>query len=158
MSNRLNYSSIDDVWGKNINNIDDNLHQKFNYKKPVENTLSINDNQINELKDEIQRLKNRQEHFAQETIKPCSLIDEHIKKCSICRKKILQEYSHQEHFNNKVIENYEDNPEEYNYDEEVQNIMETFENITPSQKNLLLVIIYGVLIIVISDLVIKDTK
>jgi hypothetical protein len=33
---------------------------------------------------------------------------------------------------------------------------ETFENITPNQKNLLILLIYGILIILISDLIIKD--
>ena len=33
---------------------------------------------------------------------------------------------------------------------------EHFENISPSQKNLLVVVLYGILIILISDLIIKE--
>jgi hypothetical protein len=33
---------------------------------------------------------------------------------------------------------------------------ESFENISPSQKNLIIVILYGFLIILISDLIIKE--
>jgi sulfite reductase alpha subunit-like flavoprotein len=176
MSNRLNFSSIDDAWGIPQNNRkeEDDLDpgKKFNYKKPVDNTLAINSNEITELKQEIQKLKLSQElktkeveHFNQKTIKPCSLIDEHVKKCSMCKNKLLKELSIVSK-NNKQIEHYKQNQEDddddyednnnYSNEENNYNILETFENITPSQKNLLLIIIYGVLIIVVTDLVIKD--
>jgi hypothetical protein len=177
MSNRLNFSSIDDAWGipKNQRKEEDEIDpgKKFNYKKPVDNTLAINNNEITELKEEIQKLKLSQElktkeveHFNQKTIKPCSLIDEHVKKCSMCKNKLLKELSNLPK-NNKYLEHYKQNQddEEYeyeennNYDEESNfNILETFNNITPSQKNLLLILIYGILIIVVTDLVIKDPK
>ena len=35
-------------------------------------------------------------------------------------------------------------------------INENFENISPSQKNLIIVVLYGFLIILISDLIIKE--
>ena len=80
MSNRLNFSSIDDAWGipKNQRKEEDEIDpgKKFNYKKPVDNTLAINNNEITELKQEIQKLKlsqelkmNEVEHFNQKTIK-----------------------------------------------------------------------------------------
>ena len=40
--------------------------------------------------------------------------------------------------------------------ENLEEINEAFDNITHSQKNLLVVIIYGILVILISDLIIKD--
>jgi hypothetical protein len=172
MSNRLNFSSIDDAWGipNNQRKEEDEIDpgKKFNYKKPVDNTLAINSNEITELKQEIQKLKLSQElktkeveHFDQKTIKPCSLIDEHVKKCSMCKNKLLKELSSLPK-NNKHIEHYKQNQEDDddndndNYEESNYNILETFDNITPSQKNLLLIIIYGILIIVVTDLVIKD--
>jgi sulfite reductase alpha subunit-like flavoprotein len=174
MSNRLNFSSIDDAWGipNNQRKEEDEIDpgKKFNYKKPVDNTLAINSNEITELKQEIQKLKLSQElktkeveHFDQKTIKPCSLIDEHVKKCSMCKNKLLKELSSLQK-NNKHIEHYKQNQEDDddndndndNYEESNYNILETFDNITPSQKNLLLIIIYGILIIVVTDLVIKD--
>jgi hypothetical protein len=88
------------------------------------------------------------------------------KKCSMCKNKLLKELSNLPK-NNRHLEHYKQNQEddeyEYeednNYDEESNfNILETFDNITPSQKNLLLIIIYGILIIVVTDLVIKDPK
>jgi hypothetical protein len=33
---------------------------------------------------------------------------------------------------------------------------ETFDNVTPNQKNLLVIILYGILVILISDLIIKQ--
>jgi sulfite reductase alpha subunit-like flavoprotein len=173
MSNRLNFSSIDDAWGipnnqrKEEDEID--IGKKFNYKKPVDNTLAINNNEITELKQEIQKLKlshelktKEVEHFNQKTIKPCSLVDEHIRKCSICKNKLLKELSSLPK-NNRHIEHYkqnqndeEDDEDDYDNEESSFNILETFDNITPSQKNLLLIIIYGVLIIVVTDLVIKE--
>lgn len=178
MSNRLNFSSIDDAWGipKNQRKEEDEIDpgKKFNYKKPIDNTLAINNNEITELKQEIQKLKlsqelktNEVEHFNQKTIKPCSLIDEHVKKCSMCKNKLLKELSslpknnrHMEHYKqNQDDEDDEDNEEDNYYNEDSGfNILETFDNITPSQKNLLLIIIYGILIIVVTDLVIKDPK
>ena len=178
MSNRLNFSSIDDAWGipnhqrKEEDEIDPG--KKFNYKKPVDNTLAINSNEITELKQEIQKLKLSQElktkeveHFNEITIKPCSLIDEHVKKCSMCKNKLLKELSslpknnrHMEHYKQNQKDDEDDYEDNDNYDNEESNfnILETFNNITPSQKNLLLIIIYGILIIVVTDLVIKDPK
>ena len=60
-----------------------------------------------------------------EYVKSCILIDEHLKKCKICHKKFSKK---------KNIENFRD----------------ALENITPNQKNLLIIIIYGILIILIS--------
>lgn len=207
MNNRLNYSSIDDAWGQNntISNNKPHLTQRLQENwKNVNTTLPISSNEISELKDEIKKLKET-EHFQQETLKPCSLVNDHVKKCNICRNNMMKELQNYEEFSNasvpnasvsntnvlntrvsntnvlngsrnnrerindyrkKQIEQYndlednleEDNLEEDNPEEESNYILETFENITPSQKNLLLVIIYGILIIVISDLVIKDTK
>jgi hypothetical protein len=190
MNNKLNYSSLDDAWGKNINSDDissrheHNLSKTENNWKNTNNVLSISSNEISELKNEINNLKEIQknsiEHFDQNTIKPCALVNEHVKKCSICRNNIINELQYintnaNENFSNNIInhnnkrnnsrknnvehyneyqtniENEDDNDQEYN-------MIETFENITPSQKNLLLIIIYGILIIVISDLLIKDTK
>jgi hypothetical protein len=181
MSNRLNFSSIDDAWGipQNQRKEEDEIDpgKKFNYKKPVDNTLAINSNEITELKQEIQKLKLSQglktkevEHFNRETIKPCSLIDEHVRKCSICKNKFLKELSnlpkknrHTEHYkqNQEDDDDYDYDNDEYEEDNNEYsnfNILETFDNITPSQKNLLLIIIYGILIIVVTDLVIKDPK
>lgn len=176
MSNRLNFSSLNDAWGISNNNanLDDNLIQesKFNYKKPTENVIPISSNEITELKEQIKELKenkqyNKQnkEHF--ESIKPCSLVNDHIKKCNICRNKLLKELTEKQYegFNGGLNEGFNDNYRREHYEEEYEeqeedqyNILETFENISPSQKNLLLIIIYGILIIVISDLVIKENK
>jgi cell division protein FtsL len=194
MNNRLNYSSIDDAWGQNNTILNDKpqpIQQTQENWKNVNTTLSISSNEISELKDEIKKLKET-EHFHQETLKPCSLVNDHVKKCNICRNNMMKELQNYEQFSNtsvpnipnnnrerinnnrerinnyrkKQIEQYndleenqeEDNLEEDNQEQESNYILETFENITPSQKNLLLVIIYGILIIVISDLIIKDTK
>ena len=188
MNNKLNYSSLDDAWSKNINSDDNSIKQENNWKNS-NNVLSISSNEISELKNEINNLKQIQknsiEHFEQNTIKPCSLVNEHLKKCSICRNNIIKELQNindniNEDFDNTINPNSNNNIhhhkrknnfrkkqfEHYNEfdknnileDNEESNILESFENITPSQKNLLLVIIYGILIIVISDLIIKDTK
>ena len=193
MNNKLNYSSLDDAWGKNINSNDNPMEYKNNYNKQENNwknsnnVLSISSNEISDLKNEINSLKEIQknsiEHFEQNTIKPCSLVNEHVKKCSICRNKIINELQNintnvNENFSNNIVNHHnkrnnyrKNNVEHYNQNENIieteeyvdnndeeYNILETFENITPSQKNLLLIIIYGILIIVISDLIIKDTK
>jgi hypothetical protein len=197
MNNRLNYSSIDDAWGTIKNNSNDKAHSIQQNWKNVNNTLPISSNEILEIKDEIKKLKEI-EHFnqkTQETLKPCSLVNDHVKKCSICRNNMIREireiqgmqemqneqYSnipvtHNNPRNNREkinkyrkrqIEQYNDLEEEEKEQQQEENkqeqessniILETFENITPSQKNLLLIIIYGILIIVISDLVIKDTE
>jgi DNA-binding cell septation regulator SpoVG len=201
MNNRLNYSSIDDAWGTNKNNSNDKAHSIQQNWKNVNNTLPISSNEILEIKDEIKKLKEI-EHFnqkTQETLKPCSLVNDHVKKCSICRNNMIreiremqgmqgiqgmQEMQNEQYSNIPVthniprnnrekinkyrkrqIEQYNDLEEEEEKQQQEQQeedssniILETFENITPSQKNLLLIIIYGILIIVISDLVIKDTE
>ena len=90
-------------------------------------------------------------------IKPCDLVSHHVHNCEICRKNLI-----------KSLENFEQKQETYNKIENFipnTNIIETynsfdlnesFENISPSQKNLLIVILYGILIILISDLIIKE--
>jgi len=165
MNNKLNYSSLDDAWGKNIISNDKQPEQSEKYTnwKNQDNTLSISSNEILELKEEINKLKIKEknkniEYFEQDKnneLKPCSLVNEHVKKCSICRNNMMKELREINNSGKKYIENYNGST---NNDEEPFNLLETFENITPSQKNLLLVIIYGILIIVISDLIIKDTK
>jgi hypothetical protein len=142
MSNRLNFSSIDDAWG-----IPED-HQ--NDLKPKENIMTIDSNEIK--KPMKQEFKPVQETYT-DYIKPCSLVDEHIKKCELCRNKLNRSnnsnnYIPHEHFTSKkYIEAYN------NFD-----LNESFENISPSQKNLLIVILYGILIILISDLIIKEEK
>jgi hypothetical protein len=146
MSNRLNFSSIDDAWGIPEDHQND-LNNKFNYQKPKENIMTIDSNEIK--KPMKQEFKPVQETYS-DYIKPCSLVDEHIKNCDLCRNKLYKSNNHsrEEHFTSrKYIEAYN------NFD-----LNESFENISPSQKNLLIVILYGILIILISDLIIKEEK
>jgi hypothetical protein len=150
MSNKLNFSSINDAWGLPPEELDDEepLTNKFNYQKPKENILTINSNEI--VKPIRQEYKPIQETFT-EYIKPCSLFDEHIKKCELCRNKLIKNsqntnfHNTREHMTSNIIETYN------NFD-----LNESFENISPSQKNLIIVILYGFLIILISDLIIKE--
>ena len=128
MNNRLNYSTLEEVWGPNpVSTIPSHVLRNkeevekkeiISIVKPVEPKMPIIEAMTNNTPEVVEHLK------------PCMLIEKHLHNCEICRNK----------FSNKNIENFQ----------------ETFENITPSQKNLLIIIIYGILIILISDLVIKD--
>ena len=156
MSNKLNFSSINDAWGLPPEELDDEepLTNKFNYQKPKENILTINSNEI--VKPMRQEYKPVQETFT-EYIKPCSLVDEHIKNCELCRNKLHTKnnliedrrntnfQNTREHMTSQIIETYN------SFD-----LNENFENISPSQKNLIIVVLYGFLIILISDLIIKE--
>jgi hypothetical protein len=156
MSNRLNFSSINDAWGLPPEQLDDEepLTNKFNYQKPKENILTINSNEI--VKPMRQEYKPVQETFT-EYIKPCELVDEHVKNCELCRNKLHSKnnlikdrrntnfHNTREHMTSQIIETYN------NFD-----LNENFENISPSQKNLIIVVLYGFLIILISDLIIKE--
>jgi len=140
MNNKLNYSTLEEVWGPNpVSTIPSHvLREKENVIKKEENHINIEPVQefIQSIRQPvIEPMTNASTEI--EHLKPCMLIEKHLQNCEICSKK----------FNNN-IENYE------NY----ENLKETFENITPSQKNLLIIIIYGILIILISDLIIKDTN
>ena len=160
MNSRLNYSTLEDAWGvtpsekSNIDITTVALDKKFKYKKPQENILSIDSNEIiKPIRESFQPVKRKYNG----NLKACDLIDDHINKCSTCRNKILasrkKEYfsydsaKEVEHFHdsNNILENFT-----------TENLKETFENITPSQKNLLIIILYGILVILISDLVIKE--
>jgi hypothetical protein len=146
MSNRLNFSNIDDAWGVKNDNDNDILHEnhtKFNYQKPKENIMTIDSNEIK--KPMQQEYKPVQETYT-DYIKPCLLVDEHIKNCEVCRNKLQN--SNKPRNNN----NYTEHMTSVNSFD----INESFENISPSQKNLLIVVLYGILIILISDLIIKE--
>jgi hypothetical protein len=161
MSNKLNYSNLDDAWGipelkESKSEIDQPLTKRFNYQKPSnkENILTINSNEISKpLK---HGFKPVQETYT-DYIKPCDLVSHHVHNCEICRKnliKSLENFEQKQETNNK-IENFIPNTniiETYNSFD----LNESFENISPSQKNLLIVILYGILIILISDLIIKE--
>ena len=159
MSNRLNFSSIDDAWGLPPENLhEEPLNKKFNYQKPKENIMTISSNEIT--KPMKQEFKPVQETFT-EYIKPCELVDEHVKNCELCRSKLHSKnhsknhliedrrntnfHNTREHMTSQIIETYN------NFD-----LNESFENISPSQKNLVIVVLYGFLIILISDLIIKE--
>jgi hypothetical protein len=154
MSNRLNFSSINDAWGLPPEQLDDEepLTNKFNYQKPKENILTINSNEIK--KPMKQEFKPIQETYT-DYIKPCLLVDDHIKNCDLCRNKLLKTQNSRniqnvnEHMSSNI---FEKTHEMYNK----LDINETFENISPSQKNLIIVVLYGFLIILISDLIIKE--
>lgn len=160
MNSRLNYSTLEDAWGLPVSENSKSditsvpLDKKFKYKKPQENILSIDSNEIiKPIRESFQPVKRKYNG----NLKACDLIDDHINKCSTCRNKILasrkKEYfsydsaKEVEHFHdsNNILENFT-----------TENLKETFENITPSQKNLLIIILYGILVILISDLVIKE--
>ena len=150
MNNRLNYSSLEDAWGfKNLNNeseqitLDKQFNQnpeiKYNskYKKPTENILTIGSNEVVK---PIVESYHPVSTSKGSIIKPCSLVEDHISKCESCRNKL--NYQKVEEFNNNH------NTTEY--------FSETLSNVTPNQKNLLVIILYGILVILISDLIIKD--
>jgi hypothetical protein len=181
MNNRLNYSTLEDAWGSLIdNNI--NLDQKiqplntnikgssikestiknnYTYRKPTNNILEINSNEIvsNDIgsveigANEIPK-KQMIEHF-ESRLNPCTLIDNHMKQCEICRNKfaIEKKIESNHQLSRKIDIKSKDGIEHY---ENLEEINEAFDNITHSQKNLLVVIIYGILVILISDLIIKD--
>ena len=181
MNNKLSYSTLEDAWGSlidNNNNLDPKIQplntnikgssikestikNNFTYKKPTQNILEINSNEIisNDIgsieigANEIPK-KQMIEHF-ESRLNPCTLIDNHMKQCEVCKnkfalnKKIESNHKLQAKINlknNDAIEHYEN----------LEEIKESFDNITHSQKNLLVVIIYGILVILISDLIIKD--
>ena len=163
MNSRLNYSSLEDAWGIQVNSNTKNeptsvpLEKMFKYQKPKENILSIDSNEIKKpIRETFEPVKRKYNG----NLKACDLIDDHLNKCSTCRNKLLasrkKEYfsydstpSEVEHFHeansNSILEQFS-----------TENLKETFENITPSQKNLLIIILYGILVILISDLVIKE--
>ncbi len=160
MSNRLNFSSIDDAWGlpPESSNDQEPLNKKFNYQKPKENIMTIDSNEIK--KPMRQEFKPVQETFT-DYIKPCSLVDDHIKNCDLCRNKLLASIRHEkksnninisEHMTSDIISNSRKYIESYNSFD----LNESFENISPSQKNLIIVVLYGFLIILIYDLIIKE--
>ena len=124
--------------------------RKFNYQKPKENVLTIDSNEV---KKEFKPVRETYTDY----IKPCSLVDEHIKNCTVCKNKLLETHAPVQPtplISQKYIENAKDTIEAYsNFD-----LNESFENISPSQKNLVIVVLYGILIILISDLIIKDKK
>jgi len=112
MSNRLNYSSLDDAW-----KISDPT--KFNYQKPKENIMTIDSNEIK------QPIKNKFKPVVETyegQLKPCDLIDEHIKNCEICRNKLQHKPG------SKISKNYLETIENFN----TTDIYENFENISPS--------------------------
>ena len=98
-------------------------------------------------------------------IKPCTLVEDHISKCELCRNNLLKQLQEPVTENHSIVDKLMQQKEhmtssiinkskEYldtNFD-----INEGFENISPSQKNLLIVVLYGILIILISDLIIKE--
>jgi len=146
MSNRLNFSSIDDAWGITQEN-------KFNYRKPNENVLSIDSNEV---KKDFNPVKETYTGY----IKPCSLVDDHIKNCELCRNRLALT-NHEQYTNTKtnIIQTLPNPISSINNIVETYNsfdINENFENISPSQKNLLVVVLYGILVILISDLIIKE--
>jgi len=149
MSNRLNFSSLDDAWGPTVS--------KHSYQKPKENVMTIDSN-------EIKHSKPIQETYSG-YIKPCTLVEDHIIKCELCRNNLLKHLQEPVTENHSIVDKLIQQKEhmtssiinkskEYldtNFD-----INEGFENISPSQKNLLIVVLYGILIILISDLIIKE--
>ena len=146
---RLNFSSLNDAWGVPDNT--DTIAYKHSYKKQKEIGMTINSNEIKKL----EPIKETYSGY----IKPCSLVEEHISKCEICRNKLLHPELPQndsivdklinqtEHMTSSITQEYLDTN---------LNISEHFENISPSQKNLIIIVLYGILIILISDLIIKE--
>jgi len=159
MNNKLNYSTLEEAWGTNIVPASDYSYDKEQF---TGNLLSVNkelgeniiNTTINNKPNNVQTntvpnnvpntvLNNIQTNTVPtklpvnilnhiEDINSCILIEEHLKNCKVCNNK----------FSKKKNKKY---------------IRETFENITPNQKNLLIIIIYGILIILISDVLINDT-
>ena len=160
MNSRLNYSTLEDAWGlpasenskSDITSVP--VDKKFKYRKPQENILSIDSNEIKKpIRESFQPVRRKYNG----NLKACDLIDDHLNKCATCRNKVLGSRK-------KDYFSY-DSPKELEHFQETNNILEnfstdslkeTFENITPSQKNLLIIILYGILVILISDLVIKE--
>lgn len=159
MSNRLNFSSINDAWGTNIENITE-PQRKFSYQKPKENIMTIDSNEIKmPMKKEFKPVQETYSDY----IKPCSLVEEHISKCDICRSKLLK--NTHEKGGESIMKKLENTSEHMTsnilnmskeYLDTDFDINEHFENISPSQKNLIVIVLYGILIILISDLIIKE--
>ena len=142
MSNRLNFSTLDDAW-----KLSDT--KNFSYQKPKENIMTIDSNEIKQpMKNEFKPVKETYSDY----IKPCELIDDHIKNCVTCRNKLQNSINFKNQENASFSKNYLENIENFNNFD----LNENFENISPSQKNLLVIILYGILIILISDLIIKE--
>jgi len=152
MNSRLNYSSLEDAWGlkKTVEDPDQiTLEKQFNpeikynvnknYKKPTENILNISSNEITKSIVEPFNAVHPVQPKKGSILKPCSLVEEHINKCAECRNKFQNN-------NTNIV----------NPDNAVEHFAETFNNITPNQKNLLVIILYGILVILISDLIIKE--
>ena len=156
MNNRLNFSSINDAWGSDESKEVNEKPRRFSYQKPKENIMSIDSNEI---KTPPKPVKETNSDY----IKPCSLVEEHINKCDICRSKLMK-HNHVQN-DNSLISRLEKSSEHMtsnilnmskDYLDNGIDINEHFENISPSQKNLLIIVLYGILIILISDLIIKE--
>ena len=99
-------------------------------------------------------------------LNPCTLIDNHMNHCEMCKNKFLNKQASKQASNirsNKIESRINIKHKDENTDADAiehygsfEDIKETFDNITHSQKNLLVIIIYGILIILISDLIIKE--
>lgn len=150
MSNRLNFSNINDAWGI----IDENPKMpKFSYQKPKENIMTIDSNEIKvPMKKEFKPIQETYSDY----VKPCSLVEEHIQNCDVCKSKILKNSS--KSTNDSIISKLhtKEHMSSNIYLDTNFDLNEHFENISPSQKNLLVVVLYGILIILISDLIIKE--
>jgi len=160
MNSRLNYSTLEDAWGIQTPKNESTsipLEKRYNYKKPKENILSIDSNEIKKpIRESFQPVKRKYNG----QLKACDLIDDHLNKCATCRNKVLASRK-KEYFSydssQKEIENFhEANQNNILERFSSESLKETFENITPSQKNILIIILYGILVILISDLVIKE--
>jgi hypothetical protein len=151
MSNRLNFSNINDAWALT----DDNPKTpKFSYQKPKENIMTIDSNEIKvPMKKEFKPIQETYSDY----VKPCSLVEEHIQNCDVCKSKLLKTTSNSS--NKRSVINKLNNLEHMSSDIYLGSsfdLNEHFENISPSQKNLLIIVLYGILIILISDLIIKE--
>jgi len=182
MNNRLNYSTLEDAWGSLIDNNTDTdtvlkgssikestIKNNFTYKKPTNNILDINTNEVptNDIgsvevgANEIPR-KQMIETF-ESRLNPCTLIDNHMNHCDSCKNKFLNKIDSKigskirSKIESKInIKHRDADTDAIEHYGSFEDIKETFDNITHSQKNLLVIIIYGILIILISDLIIKE--
>jgi len=153
MRNRLNFSSINDAWGVDVK---PETPRTFSYRKPKENTMSIDSNEI--------KMANPVKETYAGYIKPCTLVEEHIHTCDICKNKLLKNI-HPNIDNSSIIDKLDKTREHMTsnilnmskeYLDAGFDLNEHFENISPSQKNLIIIVLYGILIILISDLIIKE--
>ena len=135
MNNRLNYSTLEEAWGPiPVSTISQHVLREKEITQPKISQPVISQPIISEpVVSKPKLVQPVQYQKVVEHMNSCTLIEEHLENCKMCR--------------NKFIKN-----------DSIENFTETFDNITPSQKNLLIIIIYGILIILISDLVIKDTN